>query len=252
MPAAAPRGAGEDPSAAAAARGYSRCYPWDRGRRWDLGVRRGRGHRGSRERQRCRERPARGRGGREEAARPFLPRRGTRGTRGTLTVAPLAPGWPSAPGLPCGERRRKRKVTAGPAGSEAEGQGALGCHSQRDRQRQQGRGDRARHEHLGDLRCHERPGDLSHPEEEEEEEEKGSDPPSVDPSPATKGAQDTAGDVPACATIPGSASPRHRGHPCPAQSPPSPPSRAPQSRAGPTLAPAAPGKPGGPAGPVGP
>lgn len=91
--------------AAGGAQGYSRRCPWGRGHRWDPGVRRDRGHRGSRERQRCQERPARGTGGREEAAQPFLPRPG--GTRGTLTVAPLAPGWPSAPGLPCGEKEEE-------------------------------------------------------------------------------------------------------------------------------------------------
>lgn len=78
--------------AAGGAQGYSRRCPWGRGHRWDPGVRRDRGHRGSRERQRCQERPARGTGGREEAAQPFLPRPGgdTRDTHGSALGTRLA------------------------------------------------------------------------------------------------------------------------------------------------------------------
>lgn len=73
-------------------RGYSQCYPWDRGHRWDLGVRRDREHRGNQELQRYQERPERATKDREEVAQLFLPQPGKKGTLGTLTVAPLAPG----------------------------------------------------------------------------------------------------------------------------------------------------------------
>lgn len=146
--------------------GYSRCYPWDRGHRWDPGVRRDRGHRGSRERQRCRGRPRRGRRGGEGAAGRSLSqavRQGwdthgcTLGTRLTISTGVALP-----------ERKRKRRVTLGPGGREAKGQGTVEGHLQQDQQRQRGRGDRAHHGHPEDLRCHEHLGDRFHPGEEEE------------------------------------------------------------------------------------
>lgn len=71
-------------------------------------------------------------------------------------------------GCPVERKRRRGRVMPGPAGHEAEGQGAIRCHLQQDQQRQQGRGGRAHHGHPGDLRCHEHPGDRFHPGEEEE------------------------------------------------------------------------------------
>lgn len=193
-------------------------------------------------------------------------------------------------GCPVRRKRRRRRVMPGPAGHEAEGQGAVRCHLQQDQQRQQGRGGQAHHGHPGDLHCHEHPGDRFHPGEEEEGGRGVSaraalkplprliSPLSAAPFPWRRSQEmrpwDWAGDVPACPAGPGSSEPTallvfsfwgHVGNPFDARS--FSPHQLPVStsfsqprrchlgaggQAGPTLAPAAPGKPGGPAGPVGP